>query len=167
MNTRFVARFAVLATAVLLLAGCSGTAGDAGSAGKPLQLRLVTSSVDGACTVPALTTDGPASACGSTGAVTYQLGKSLGTITPTSVTLAKDQGPAHMVVLELNSADTATLGTVSGEAMDKKLAIILDGRVLSAPNVKAAITTSPINLAFGTAAEAKQAVADLSASATH
>lgn len=83
-----------------------------------------------------------------------------------SVTLSKDQGSAHSVILVLNQADTSTLGNVSGDAIDKNLAIVLDGRVLSAPLVKAPITTSPLTLAFGSASEAKQTAADLSASAT-
>ena len=66
----------------------------------------------------------------------------------------------------LNQADTSTLGNVSGDAIDKNLAIVLDGRVLSAPLVKAPITTSPLTLAFGSASEAKQTAADLTASAT-
>ena len=94
------------------------------------------------------------------------LGKSLGTITPSSVVLAKDQGSAHSVILELNKADATTLGNVSGEAIDKHLAILLDGRILSAPLVKEPVTTSPLTLAFGTASEAKQVAAELSASAT-
>jgi preprotein translocase subunit SecD len=167
MNTRFVARFAVLAGVTVLLAGCSSTAaGAAGSSGKPLQLRLVTSSAEGACNAPALTSDGPSSACDRAGTTTYELGKSLGTITPTSVTLSKDRGSARSVILELNQADTSTLGKVSGDAIDKNLAIVLDGRVLTAPVVKAPITTSPLTLGFGSASEAKQTAADLSASAT-
>ena len=63
-------------------------------------------------------------------------------------------------------ADTDTLGNVSGKAIDKNLAILLDGRVLSAPLVKAPLTTSPLTLEFETASEAKQTAADLSASAT-
>ncbi|MEO7123259.1 MAG: hypothetical protein ABI400_09150 [Lacisediminihabitans sp.] len=167
MNTRLVARFTVLAAVAVLLAGCSNTAGaDASSSGKPLQLRLVTSSAQGTCTEPALNSDGPGKACDKAGTTTYELGKSLGTVTPTSVTLSKDQGQAHSVTLELSAADTSTLGAVSGKAINKNLAIVLDGRVLSAPLVKDAITTSTLNLAFDTASEAKQTAAELKASAT-
>lgn len=166
MNTRFVARFAILASVAILLAGCSSTArGDTSSPGQPLQLRLVTSSVEGACTLPGLKSDGPGSGCDSAGTITYELGKSLGTITPTAVTLSKDQGSAHSVVLELNAADAGTFGDATGKAIDKNLAIVLDGRVLAAPLVKAPITTGPLTLAFGTASEAKHAAAELSAPA--
>jgi preprotein translocase subunit SecD len=165
MNTRLGASFAVLAAAVTLLAGCSSTAtGATSSPGKPLQLRLVISSVEGTCSAPALTSDGPASACDRAGTTTYELAKSLGVVTPTSVALPK--GSANSVTLELNKADTGTLADVSRKAIDKNLAIVLDGRVLSAPLVKAPLTTSEVTLAFGTASEAKQVAAELSASAT-
>lgn len=167
MNTQVVVRFAVLAAVATLLAGCSSTAtGNTSSPGKPLQLRLVISSVKGACSAPALTTDGPASACDSTGTTTFELAKSLGVVTPTSVALPKDQGSAHSVALEFNKADTATLGDASREAINKHLAIVLDGRVLTAALVMAPTTTSELTLAFGTASEAKQAAAELGASAT-
>jgi hypothetical protein len=164
MNTRFVAHFAVLVSVGVLLAGCTSTAnGDPSSSGKPLQLRLVTSSTEGSCNAPALTSDGPGSACDTAGTTTYELGKSLGTVTPTSVTLSKDQGPAHSVAVELNKTDTSTLGKVSSGAIEKHMAIVLDGRVLSAPIVKAPMTTSTITLGFETASEAKRAATDLSA----
>jgi preprotein translocase subunit SecD len=131
-----------------------------------LQLRLVTSSVEGPCSAPALTSDGPASACDRAGTTTYQLGKSLGVITPISVVLRKDQGSAQTIILEFDKADTDTLGDVSREALEKHLAILLDDRVLSAPLVKNPITTSQLTLAFGTAAEAQQVAAELGASAT-
>jgi preprotein translocase subunit SecD len=167
MHTRSVARVAVLAAVVALLAGCSSAAsGGNGSPGTPLQLRLVTSSVEGPCSAPALTSDGPASACDRAGTTTYQLGKSLGVITPISVVLRKDQGSAQTIILEFDKADTDTLGDVSREALEKHLAILLGDRVLSAPLVKNPITTSQLALAFGTAAEAKQVAAELGASAT-
>jgi hypothetical protein len=167
MNARLDFRFAVLAAVAILLAGCSSTTtGNTSSPGKPLQLRLVISLVHGRCSAPALTSDDPASACDRSGTTTYDLGKSLGTVTPTSVVLSKDQGSAHSVILELNTADISTLSAVSGKAIDKQLAVILDGRVLSAPLVKDPITTSPLTLAFGTASQAKQVAAELSASAT-
>jgi len=164
MNTQFVRHFTVLAAVAVLLAGCSSAvSGEAGPAGKLLELRLVISSAEGACSAPALSSDGPASACDSAGTTTFELGKSLGTITPTTVSLSAEQGSTHSVILELNKADTDTLGDVSGKSIDQNLAIILDGRVLSAPLVKAPITTSALTLGFGTASEAKQTAAELSA----
>ena len=167
MHTRSVARVAVLAAVVALLAGCSSAAsGGNGSPGTPLQLRLVTSSAEGPCSATTLTSGGPASACDRAGTTTYQLGKSLGVITPISVVLPKGQGSAQTVILEFDKADTDTLGDVSREALEKHLAILLDDRVLSAPLVKNPITTSQLTLAFGTAAEAKQVAAELDAPAT-
>ena len=58
------------------------------------------------------------------------------------------------------------LADVSRAAIDKHLAILLDGRVLAAPLVKNPLTTSQVTLAFGTASEAKQVAAELTASAT-
>jgi preprotein translocase subunit SecD len=164
MDAQFVRHFTVLAAVAALLAGCSSAAsGEAGSAGKPLELRLVISSTDGDCSAPAVNSDGPARACDSAGTTTFELGKSLGTITPTSVSLSPEQGSTHSVILELNTVDTKTLGDVSSKSLDQNLAIVLDGRVLSAPLVLAPITTSPLTLGFGTASEAKRTAAELSA----
>jgi preprotein translocase subunit SecD len=166
MNTRFAIHAAVLAVAMVLLAGCSGAdTVDTGLPGKSLQLRLVVSSVDGACSAPALSSAGPASACDRAGVTTYELAKSLGVVTPTSVVFPENEGSENLVILELNKADTSTLGNVSREAIDQHLAIVLDGRVLSAPLVKNPLTTSELTLMFGTASEAKQVAADLGASA--
>lgn len=167
MSTRSIAHLVVLAVIATLLAGCSSTTqGGITSAGKPLQLRLVISSAAGTCSAPAVTSDSPASACDNAGTTTYELARPLGTITPVSVVLAKDQGSAHSVTLELNKADAGTLGDVSREAVDKHLAIVLDGRVLSAPLVQEPLTTSTLTLAFGTSTEARQAAAELTASKT-
>ncbi len=167
MNTRLGAGFAALLAGTALLAGCSSTAGgDTPSSIKPLEFRLVTSSVDGACDVPALTTAGAGRACDTAGTITYELGSSLGTVTPTSVTSPTDQGSAHSVILELSTADSSTLGTVSGGAIGKNLAILLDGRVLSAPLVAAPITTSPLALAFGSASQAEQTAAAIKGAGT-
>ncbi|MEB0000569.1 hypothetical protein QN367_15915 [Cryobacterium sp. RTS3] len=162
------ARLTVVVAVVAILAGCSSTAvGDNSSPlGKSLQLRLVISSVDGSCSAPTLSSDGPASACDRAGTITYDLAKSLGVITPTTVSLPADDGSSHVVTLELNKADTSTLENASKEAIDKHLAIVLNGRVLSAPLVKDSLTTSSVALAFGTASEAKQVATELGASAT-
>ena len=135
-------------------------------AGKPLQLRLVISSVDGPCTAPALTSDGAATACDRAETTTYELAHVLGVITPDSVTLSDNQGSTSSVALDLNDTDIDTLSEVCHEALDKNLAIVLDGRVLSAPLVKDALTSSPLALMFETASEAKQVAADLTAATT-
>jgi preprotein translocase subunit SecD len=75
-------------------------------------------------------------------------------------------GTGQVVVLEFDNADTATLNKVMSQALDKQLAVLLDGKVLSAPMAKAAITTGTVTFGCATAAEAEQAAAQLGASAT-
>ena len=155
-----------LGTFVALLTGCSTAGnGDTGSPGKPLQLRLVISSVDGPCTAPALTSAGPATACDRSGTITYELGKSLGTVTPTSVALPEDPRSADSVLIELNEGDSGTLAEATRKALNTNLAIVLDGRVFSAPRVMEAVTTSQMALAFGSAAEAEKVAAEMTATA--
>jgi preprotein translocase subunit SecD len=167
MHTRPTSSLAVLVAIAMLLAGCTSTAPDhTSSRGSSLQLRLATSSVEGKCSVPAPTSKSPASACDRTGTTTYKLGESLGVITPTSVDVPKDQGSPQSVVLNFNKADTRTLDAVSRKAMGKSLAILLDGRVLSAPIVEEPITTSQLTIAFATSSEAKQVASELGASSS-
>lgn len=142
------------------------TDGDTRSPGKPLQLRPVISSVDGPCTAPALTSVGAGTACDREGTTTYELEKVLGVLTPDSVALSENQRSANSVTLSLSAADTGTLGDVSREALNKNLAMVFDGRVVSAPLVKDALTTSALTLMFETASEARRVAADLGASAT-
>lgn len=155
------------ASLAMLLTGCNTTtAGDTNSPGKPLQLRLVISSVDGPCTAPVLTSDDAAPACDQAGTTSYELAQVLGEITPDSVTLSDDQGSTNAVTLDLNDTDAETLSAASSKALNKNLAMVLDGRVLSAPLVKDTLTSSPLTLMFATATEAKKAAADLSAATT-
>jgi preprotein translocase subunit SecD len=94
------------------------------------------------------------------------LAQVLGEITPDSVTLSDDQGSTNAVTLDLNDTDAETLSAASSKALNKNLAMVLDGRVLSAPLVKDTLTSSPLTLMFATATEAKKAAADLSAATT-
>lgn len=126
-----------------------------------LQLRLVESSTAGTCTFPPLTTDGPGSACDREGATTYVLGKSLGTVTPTSVST---QG--HGVYLEYDQAGVDTMREVTTSAVDKQMAILLDGKVLGAPVVKEPLTNRSGELALATPAEADAVAAELRGTAT-
>jgi hypothetical protein len=167
MYGRFIARFVVLVVAVSILAGCSSTAtGGTISSGQPLQLRLTISSVKGECTAPVLSSGGPARACDRTGTITYELGKSLGTVKPTAIALDEEKGSGNSLTLEFNKADASTLGDVSREAMNKHLAIILAGRVISAAIVKEPVTTSELTIVFATAPEAKQVAAAMDSSKT-
>jgi hypothetical protein len=167
MNGRFVARCVVLVVAVSVLAGCSSTAtGGTIPPGRSLQLRLTMSSLQGACTAPVLSSTGPGRACDRTGNITYELGKLLGTVKPTAVALDAEKGSGNSITLEFNKADTSTLEDVSREAINKHLAIILDGRVISAAIVEEPITTSELTIAFATAPEAKQVAAAMDTSKT-
>ncbi|TFD51010.1 hypothetical protein E3T55_08135 [Cryobacterium frigoriphilum] len=124
------------------------------------------SSVDSPCTAPSLTADGAATACDQAGTITYELSDVLGVITPESVTLSENQGSTNSVNLDLNDTDTDTLSEASQEALDQNLAIVVDGRVLSAPVVKDVLSSSPLTLMFETASEAEQVAADLMATTT-
>jgi hypothetical protein len=170
MNTEHIraqtfARLTTLLAVASIVAGCSAANRDGGSPAPPLQLRLVTSSSEGPCSAPPLTSEGPGSACDRAGTTTYELGESLGVVTPTSVT-RDSQGTGQTVVAEFDKADASKFGDVTGKAVEKQLAILLDGKVLSAPVVKEPLTGGNVSFAFGTAAEAEQVAAQLGASAT-
>src|SRR5450631_252448 len=165
MRTRSFAHLTALLGVASIVAGCSGANGDGGAHTPPLQLRLVTSSAEGPCSAPPLTSDGPGSACDRAGTTTYELGRSLGVVTPTSVT-RDGQGPGATVVAEFDKADASKFGDVTGKAVEKQLAILLDGKVLSAPVVKEPLTSGNVSFAFGTATEAQKVATELGASAT-
>jgi preprotein translocase subunit SecD len=165
MRTRSFARLAVLVAVASVVAGCSGakaTNGNGGPAKPPLQLRLVTSSTKGPCNAQPLTSDGPGSACDRAGTTTYKLAKSLGVVTPLSVT-RDDQGTGETVVVEFDKADASKLGDVTGKAIEKQLAVLFDGQVLAAPVVKEPVTARTWTFAFGTASEAEQVARELGA----
>lgn len=162
MVSRRVARFLILVGAASLVAGC----GDGGGGASPtpaLQLRLVRSSIEGPCSEPPLTSDLPGTACGMTGATSYELGESLGEVTPTAATLIDGQGSGQGVAVELDEADAATLGDVTRGAVDERLALLLEGRVISAVRVVDPITGGQLVLAMATPAEAERVVATLGA----
>ena len=161
MRTWSGSRVVVLVAAVLLAAGCGGASGHGRSAMHQLQLRLVTSSSAGTCSAPPLTTDGPGSACDREGTTTYVLGKSLGTVTPTSVSTQ-----SHGVDIQMDKAGIDTMREVTTSAVDKQIAILLDGKVLAAPVVHEPLTTSSFELALATPAEAATVATELRGTAT-
>lgn len=165
MSTRSFARLTVLVAVASVVAGCSGANGDDGSPKPQLQLRIVTSSAEGPCSAPPLTSPGPGSACDRAGTITFELAESLGVLTPTSVT-RDDQGAGLTVDAELDKADATKLGDVTGKAVEKQLAILFNGKVLSAPVVKEPLTGGKVAFGFGTVAEAEKVAAELGASAT-
>lgn len=90
---------------------------------------------------------------------------SLGVVTPRSVT-RDGQGAGQTVEAELDKEDASKLGDVTGQALDKQLAILLDGKVLGAPVVKEPLTGGKVSFAFGTPAEAEKVATELGASPT-
>jgi preprotein translocase subunit SecD len=162
------ARFAVLVAVVSFVAGCAaahGTNDQGGSSAPPLQLRLVTSSTAGPCSAPPLTSDGQGPTCDRAGVTTYELAESVGVVTPASVTRG-GQGAGQTVVVEFDKAGASTLSDVTGKAIDKQLALLLNGKVLSAATVKAPITAGEVTFGFTTAAEADEFAGLLGAPAT-
>jgi len=167
VRTRSVTRLAVLAVVAAFVSGCGADGGDDTSPMQPLQLRLVTSSSEGPCSAAAPTSDGSASACDWAGTTTYELGGSLGVVTPTSVVRTADHGPDQVAVsLVFDKTDAATLRDVTRDALQGRLALLLDGRVIGAAVVVDPITTGQMELAFGSAPEAEEIAARLGASAT-
>ena len=76
------------------------------------------------------------------------------------------QGNGQAVAVEFTRADADTLRDVTGKAIDKQLALLLDGKVLSAATVEAPITARMVMFAFGTASAANQFATELGAPAT-
>lgn len=101
-----------------------------------------------------------------TGATTYEVGESLGEVTPTAATLIDGQGSGQGIAVEFDETDAALLGHLTGEAVDEQLALLLEGRVISAARVVDPITGGNLVLAMQTPAEAEQVVATLGAAAT-
>ena len=157
MRTPAAARIPVLVTGVLLAAGCSTAAGHGGTSTSPLQLRLVTSSSAGECTAPPLAGDAPGVACDrEDGTTTYELGRALGTVTPASVA-REGQG----VVVHLDEADAVTLRTVTTAALGRQVAVLLRGKVVSAPVVEEPISNGAMVLTFATPAVAADVAQEL------
>jgi preprotein translocase subunit SecD len=162
---RFRGPLLALAAVAALLTGCSAAgAADASVPGKPLQLRLVISSTHERCNAPKLTSTGPARACDTARTNTYKVARSLGEITPTSVALISAEKGPDTVELEFDRADAKTLERASRRAIGTQLAIVLDGRVFSAPQVMDAISSREVSLGFGSTRQAKRAAARLRAS---
>ena len=169
MPARSSAHLVVLVAAATGLAGCGSASGNSAASGSPaptLQLRLVTSSTDGPCSEPPLTSDAPGSACGQSGTTTYQVGESLGEVTPTAVTYPGGQAARQVFTFEFDQAGSVKLGDVTREAVGEQVAVLVDGRVFSAPRVMNPITNGQLELVTTTPAEAKQVAAALHASVT-
>ena len=178
MPVRSAAWPVVLVAATLLLGGCGSvggtsaassaasisgaTSGSAATSSLPasaqatLQLRLVESSTDGPCSEPPLASSAPGSACGVSGTTTYQVGASLGEVTPTAVTAWTGAGDAagRVFDMEFDDSGKAKLADVTRGAEGNDLAILVAGQVLSAAHVMAPITGGRFRLATTTPDEA-------------
>ena len=99
------------------------------------------------------------------GTTTYELAVSLGVVTPASV-VRESEGAGRAVVVAFDEADARTLADVTGKAIGERVALVLDGKVLSAATVQAPITTGTFAFGFGTASDADRVAALLGASAT-
>ncbi|MGV8977357.1 MAG: SecDF P1 head subdomain-containing protein [Cellulomonas sp.] len=172
LHGSFFRPVALVAT-VLVLAGCASTGGvSAAGSSSPtstaptLQLRLVDSSTDGPCSEPPLPSDAHGSACDESGTTTYQVGASLGAVTPTSVTYPGGEAERQMFTIQFDQAGSTTLADVSRAAIGQQLALLVEGRVLTAAKVLVPITGGQFELATTTPAQASTAAAALHASAT-
>lgn len=110
-----------------------------------------------------LTSVGPGTACDRSGNATYEVGESLGVVTPASV--AHDsQSPT--VLVGLDGAGSSTFSAVTAKALGKQLAMLLDGRVIGAPVAKEAVSGGHIQMSFATASEAEAVAVALGGSAS-
>jgi hypothetical protein len=152
-------------TAVAFGVGAAGglwTAGDpvppAGDAGAPtLQLRLVESSIEGACGAAPLQGDVAGAACDLAGTTTFELGSALGEVRPSAVQLVE---PAR-VQLSFDADDAATVADATRAAVGQRLAMVVEGRVLSEAQVMEAITAGEILLVLDNADDAQQVMTTL------
>jgi hypothetical protein len=164
MRAQTLARLTVLVAVASIVAGCSAANGDGGSPAPPLQLRLVTSSAEGPCSAASVTSDGPGRACDIAGNTTYELGESLGVVTPRSVW--RDGQEKQAVSADFDKADARKFGDVTGKAVQKQLAILLAGKVISAPVIAEPLTAGEVTFTFETEAEAQKVATKLGASPT-
>ena len=100
------------------------------------------------------------------GTTTYQVGASLGEMTPTAVTYPGGQAARQVFGVELDREGSVKLADVTREAVGRQLAVLVEGRVLSAPTVMDLITNGQLEFVTTTPAEARRAAAALHASAT-
>lgn len=165
MRTLHVARVALLLTTVSLASGCAFADVQANPASYPLGLRLVTSSTPGSCSAPPLTADVAGTACDLEGTTTYALGAPLATVTPKSV-VRQTPAAGPSVVTTFGPTDTTTLRDVTTSEVNKQVAVLRDGKVVSAPLIKAPITDGSVTFSFATSAQADDVAAALGARST-
>lgn len=117
-----------------------------------LQLRPVTSSTEGLCSAPPLSGIGAGRACGLDGRTNYQLGAALGDVTVARATVE----PGAYLSIQLDHRGAATLAAVTATLIRRRLALLLDGRVVVASLVLQRITGGRLQLSPGTSGELEQ-----------
>lgn len=154
-----VTTVAALGVASLLTWAHPTTAPAASDHAAALDLRLVAASASGECTAPPLTADDPGTACDLDATTTYQLGGSLGRVTPASVELDDSPPGGPTVQLTFEGADLETLATASEGASGQRLAVLVDGRVLLAAQVMDPITNGQVAIKGDSTSRAAEIVA--------
>ncbi|MCV2392949.1 hypothetical protein OEB99_01385 [Actinotalea sp. M2MS4P-6] len=124
-----------------------------------IELRLVTSSTDGTCTEPPLTSGGAGRACDIDDATTYELGPTLGEAT---VATAHEVTPgSSQVNITLTSDGADEFARITNDLSGQQVALLVDGQVIGAPVVMAPVTLRDIELAMRSSHEAVVVVAML------
>ncbi|GAA1258550.1 hypothetical protein GCM10009657_37210 [Oryzihumus leptocrescens] len=159
---------ALLAVAVAFLVTACGPGTDGAGSGSPaaqLELRLLTSVEDGPCSGPPLTSPGPGRACALSGSETYDLGPALAGVAPIRAEI-HDDPLGQVLVVWLDGSDRPRLADVTRRAVGRRLAVLVQGRVLVAPEVQRPITEGQMALAVPTRLVAAQVAGALHASET-
>jgi hypothetical protein len=116
----------------------------------PIQLRPVSSETPGACSEPPLTVTGPGTACDLTGASEFALGAPDGQLTVTRASVATEfKGVVTgqpIILVQLDRGSTATFARVTGQSVGKRLAFLVNGKVVMAPQITEPITDGQLAL---------------------
>jgi preprotein translocase subunit SecD len=114
-----------------------------------IQLRSVTSSIDGACREAPLLSAGAGPACSWDAKTGYQLGAKVADLTVMKAVIAdEDAGGVStgmpIVRVHLDETSTLQLSTVSKDLVGKTVAFLIGGRVVEAPIISAQIKNGDI-----------------------
>lgn len=140
-----------LVLTALLVAGCGRQATPvAATVLPPLQLRLVLAEPSGSCTAPPLLAPGPGTACSWDSSSTYSLGPSLGDLQPTSAQLTSDAlGIGEVLDVQLDHDSAARFEQLTADALNRQVAVLLQGRVASAPTIQSRIAGGELQITGG------------------
>jgi hypothetical protein len=151
---------------LLVLRADDGTAdGAPASAPKAVEFRRVVKATPGGCASPASGSGGVV--CGADG-TSYTLGSVELDGKHVSQVTARDSNGSWVVALELDDEGGRLFGQLTAELAKQpppanQLAIVVDGKVVSAPTVMSAITGGEVEISSGfTQQEAQKLAADIS-----